>query len=266
MHPKTALEQLEAARPGDLDWEDPDLAAAFEIVDNDSAARELFEQRQVSDRMVGEAVRAVAIPEGLKDRLHAAVAAKTEIASAKNETPPSQTRQILRTVAIAVLTCSFVLGFWFIQSRTPQLELAEVQSEIPFESDELAGLPRFEGSFDPILPSGGWLDERRISFGTVIKGFPTNAAPHTLAVREFRFRDPRDSRRSDLRGVLVTIPSERLNSVPEGRSFMDGTYRSMATRHGLAIRSWQEDGLVYVCLVPISQQEALIRALEVRPV
>ncbi len=268
MHPKTALEQLEAARPGFLDREDPDLAAAFALIENDPVARKQFERRQATDRKIGEAVRAVPVPEGLQDRLHAAVASKAQVSSNSNNNqgPASRSRRIYRVVAAAVLTCSFVLGFWLIQSQTPQLDLAEVQSSIPFESDELSTLPAFQGDFDPILPSGGWLDERRISFGSAIKGYPTNADSHSLAVREFRFRDPRDSRRSNLRGVLVTIPTAELSTIPDGRSFTDGTYRSLATRHGLAIRSWREDGLVYICFVPITQQDALVRSLEVRPV
>ncbi|WP_166820314.1 DUF3379 domain-containing protein [Thalassoroseus pseudoceratinae] len=268
MHPKTALEQLEAARPGFLDREDPDLAAALSAIEDDPAACKLFEQRQATDRLIGETIRSVPIPEGLRERLHAAVTEKTQVANTPDspQKPTTRSRRYFRGVAAAVLTFSFVLGFWLIQSQPSQIDLVEVQTGIPFETDSVNALPAFQGDFEPILPSGGWLDERRISFGPSIKGFPVDAASHSIAVREFRFRDPRSSHRSDLRGVLLTIPTDRVSSVPEGHSFMDGAYRSIATRHGLAIRSWQEDGLVYVCFVPISQQDALVRSLEVRPV
>ncbi len=56
---------------------------------------------------------------------------------------------------------------------------------------------------------------------------------------------------------MLVAPQSELAERPESQGFLDGTYTTLQTRPNIAIRSWSEGELVYVCLVPIEHFEAL---------
>jgi hypothetical protein len=60
---------IEACRPGSDDVSLPELSQLAEAIENDPAARDLFDRSQRCDAAIGAAFRDVAVPDGLADRL-----------------------------------------------------------------------------------------------------------------------------------------------------------------------------------------------------
>lgn len=122
------LEQVEACRPGSDDLRASDLSAAAEQIDRDAASRVYYTRVQKSDSRVAIAFHDVPVPDGLADRLLAAldVAAPQadSIIAPKPATPDvelprhgSSRRSLLRLAiaasVLAVIGGGLVLVNWF---------------------------------------------------------------------------------------------------------------------------------------------------------
>ncbi len=83
-----------------------------------------------------------------------------------------------------------------------------------------------------------------------------------MAVYEFSFRDPQGREPGILRGVMLVVPAAELDAVPASTSFFGAAYETVDTKPLVAIRTWTEDDLVYICLVPIQHDEALSKVLD----
>jgi hypothetical protein len=266
---RAALEKLDVVRPGSLDLDDPDLADAAAAL-SDEEIRRRFEQRQAFDRAVAEAMHDLPVPDDLRGRILGALAAAQPEPIQAAVRPVARPERISRrrllwqavAGAAAVLAAGGV-SWWVAGPGGDQLTLAELQSQAPYESDEIAALPEFSGEFRPEWPQGGWLVERRIEFVEPARGFSIHGGNHRVAVYEFHFRDPRSPRQEPARGVLLVLPAASLADPPTARSYSGGVYNPVGSRPHVASRAWREDGLVYVCLVPLRDDEALTRALQV---
>ncbi len=152
-------------------------------------------------------------------------------------------------------------GVWYFgeTAKTP-LSLAELEAVAPFAAQDLAQLANFSGSFDPVKPDGLW--KSRFQFSAP-KGFsPDRGGSDRVAVYEFRFRDPQQRSPGELRGVMLVLPRSELAEPPESKTFFDGAYVTNQAKPNVAIRSWSEGDLVYVCLVPTQDFEALNRVFD----
>jgi hypothetical protein len=271
---RAALEKLDVVRPGSLDLDDPDLADAAAAL-GDEDIRRRFEQRQAFDRAVTEAMHDLPVPDDLRGRILDALAAAQPAPSqparpaARPAVHPERIsrRRLLWQAAAGTAAVLSVGGvFWWVAGpESDRFPLAELQLKAPYGSDEIAALPVFSGEFQPEWPQGGWLVERRIEFEQPARGFSlsSHGGGQDVAVYEFHFRDPRSPRQEPARGVLLVMPATSLTDPPTARSYSGGVYNPVSNRPRVASRAWREDGLVYVCRVPLGDVEALIRALQV---
>lgn len=81
------LQRIDACRTGSEDFDDPGLALAKELENQE--ARELYDRVQAMDRALGEAVHEVPVPAGLSERLLAHLAATQIVDAAVQEPTPS---------------------------------------------------------------------------------------------------------------------------------------------------------------------------------
>lgn len=260
MDRKTALDILEVARPNSADTEDPRLAAALDALSSDEVGRQALERMQELDRQLADAVQDVPVPEGLEQRLLASLAAAHS--SIPNENVPPNRRRVLWRALAAAAVLLFAAGWWFWPSAANQVALVEFETAAPFAADKLSTLTAFAG--DPHqLPDGGWLDPQRVLFTRTVKTFPYGTA--TAHVYEFHFTDPRAAHRGPVRGVLYVLPRESVAAAPVSLTFHDGMYAVNQSKPQVAIRSWTERDLVYVCMVRIEDFDSLAQALDVAP-
>jgi hypothetical protein len=273
---RAALEQLDVVRPGSADLDDPDLADAAAAL-SDEEVRRHFEQRQGFDRAVGEAMRDVPVPDDLRGRILDALASADDANAERPAASPavqpervSRRRLLWQSAAgVAAVLAAAGVWWWVAGQGGERITLAELQSSAPYESGEVAALPVFAGAFDPQWPQGGWLVERRIDFALPARGFSVPVSvggedgADLAAVFEFRFRDPRNPRGEPARGVLLVLPASSVADPPSARSYSGGVYNPVRGRPHVVGRAWRENDLVYVCLVPLRDDEALARALQV---
>jgi hypothetical protein len=262
---------LELIRTDGSEFQHPDFAEALALVESDEEAREIFARRQRQDREIARAMEAVSVPEGLKDRLNAALANETvdKSRAAEVSTLPKRfsRRWILSACVVMASGLLAAIGVWFWGERPePLLNLAELANEAPFEEAEVANLSAFQGSFDPVKPGDYWMSDQLFAFSSPAKGFtPNREGSDRVAVYEFFFRDPRPQIPGTLRGVMLVIPQSEVADKPESQRFLDGNYVTYQSRPTVAVRSWSEGGFVYVCLVPIEHYEALTEVFDAVP-
>lgn len=268
MDRQTALDKLELLRPDANAFQDPDFAEALAYLETDESARAVFARRQEQDRQIAIAVQDVPIPEGLQERLLQSIdeqeSADSNRVAGKPAPPKMARRRWLISALIVMASCLLAaLGLWLFQPPAPELlTLEELELTAPYGEQEFSQLDAFEGDFEPAIPGNLWRSERRFTFSSP-KGFsPDRKGRDRVAAYEFFFRDPQKKHAGKLRGVMLVVPASELQSVPESTSFYGTSYKTVRTQPHVAIRSWKEKDLVYICLAPIQHDEALGNALD----
>lgn len=260
MDRQTALDRLELIRLDGTEFQHPDFAEAFALLETDEEARDTFARRQRQDQGIAQAMQAVPVPDGLRARLNAALANAVE-PKADPVTPPTKVNRRWALSALVVLASCIVaaIGVWFWGERPePLLTLAELLNRAEYDEELLAKLPAFNGNFDPLKPSGLWTSDILFRFKSPAKGMaPNRAGMERVAVYEFYFHDPQGQHPGTLRGVLLVAPRSALADPPESQGFLDGNYTPHPKMQTVAVRTWSEGDLIYVCLVPIEHYEAL---------
>ncbi len=205
------------------------------------------------------------MPGDLKQRLVAALEENPVRVpeSSPGEKSPVRRRWMLSALVVLASSLLAAVGIWLFYEPEPRLlTVQELENSAPYTEAEFARLQAFSGPFEPRLPEGLWVMDRRFHFSSA-KGFaPNPEGADRVAVYEFHFRDPRQPRAGVLRGVLLVLPKSGLEAAPESQSFFDGTYTTTQAQPRVAIRAWTERDRVYVCLVPMADFDALSRALE----
>lgn len=272
MDRQTALDRLELLRMDGNEFQHPDFADALAFLETDEEAREIFARRRRQDHSIALAMQAVSVPEGFKTRLDAALAKgsaqRTESASVATQPTKQSRRWVLSSLVVLASCLLAAIGVWFWGERPEGLlNLAELANQAPFEKDEFAKLPTFQGSFDPVKPPGPWLSDQLFAFSSPAKGFaPNRAGSDRVGVYEFYFRDPKQQQPETFRGLMLVAPQSEVAEVPESRGFLDGNYTTHQSKPTIAIRAWAEGDFVYICLVPIEHYEALMNVFDVLPV
>jgi hypothetical protein len=287
---RTARDILDVIRPGAVDPADAEVSAAVAHLEDCDDCLLALRAHQALDRRIGRAIRDVPVPSGLRERLHAALAeSAAECAGGSAETvstaasnagsipvgaaipAPSmdasgrprrrgRTRGV-RLAAVAAAVVLLVTAVWFFNREGgPRATLARVYAEAPLDP---AVIEPFEGSFDPVLPSGGWMSR------VVIAPKPTGSSlglggEHVVALYRFRFRG-RDG--AAVYGVLAVAPAESIDAsrvLPSSFEAADADYpdRRMADGRPLGARAWSSDGFVYICFVPADRLDELGQLLD----
>lgn len=280
---RTARDILDVVRPGAVDPDDADVAAAATHLEDCDDCLLALRSQQALDRRIGRAIRDVPVPQGLRERLHAGLeetAAATspvsggelEAVPAGESTPtgspdpdpakPLRRRRWTRWAAVAAMLMLLVGGLWFFNGDSgPQASLARVYAEVPLDS---AGAEPFDGSFEPVLPPGGWgsrVDMARKPIGSDLE----LGGEHVVALFRFRFRG-RDG--AAVNGVLAVAPVETIDAdrpLPSSFDAADADYPPRRTASGqqLGGRAWEADGFVYVCILPADRLDELGQLLDV---
>lgn len=271
MDRQAALDQLELIRPDANEFQDPDFAEAAQYLETDESAREVFLRRQEQDRQIAQAVRDVPVPEGLKARLLAAIAEnpaheKVQVAELPRGVKTTRRRWLISALVVTASCVFALLGVWLFHDPEPKLlALGELERDAPFIEAEIAELKPFQGEFEPAPPGGLWSSARRFTFSPA-KGFaPNRAGIDRVAVYEFTFRDPKNPRAGEWRGVMLVVPKSLLNAAPEADSFFASAYKTVNTKPHVAIRTWTENDLVYISMTGIEDDEALGNVLSSIP-
>eukprot|EP00913_Durusdinium_trenchii_P008908 g8374.t1 len=265
---KEIAAQLDAARPGFDDDQSSDLRSASAHIDDCSDCRREFQARQTLDLRISDAMRDVAIPDGLKERLfeslnlggaafsssdskhHEAIPVEP-VARVNSKTGFNDVR--VRIAAAVSVSAVLVAALCFLfPPRTPhaRFTLSDVRHSADLRLDTL---PAFDGNFEPELPKGPWLRSPQITVVTPPKGDLKNKAGlHRSASYAFRVRDQHGR---VYHGVLLAIPRSMLDDEPDRDAFdsaddEQGKYLSKAGGkfHSVA---WKEGKFVYVCFISV---------------
>lgn len=287
---RTALELLEAARPGTDDLSEPELQPVGAHLQNCPRCEAAYRRRQTLDRAIGHAIRDVPVPSGLKqrllDRLEASPSVETSTAAPSSaalveERPvresvaaPAESEPVAAPgefypagrsrrrwgrallAAAAGLVVAFV-GVWQFGGGG-KVGVEELR-EIP--EWNFAALPEFDNSFSVPSPYG-WTDDRGLHFGRGIKGVSVAGRPQMAAARRFRLTLPHSR---SVEGILLIIPKSRVRGAVTATSISDA--RSMYRgKSEFASAAWAENEMVYVCFAESARDlELLQRALRISP-
>lgn len=270
---RTALEILDAVRPDFADRMEPEVSAASDHIESCRRCEDHFLARRHFDRRLGQVMRDVPVPAGLKSRLLAEVAtpraceeqdATTEqpaaLAGAVAVTPdaplaspmpdpPGRRQQrgrrralLLALASTALLLLAAVTFFLARASQAPAWTMAELRHDAGTAFQDFDDLPVFDGGFDPRLPEYGWETSRAIAIARQPRGFPPGTGPHAAALYYFALRDGRPGR---VDGILLVTPKQNIAEPPANQRF-----NAQGVGSGpVSTVAWTEGEYVYVCVV-----------------
>lgn len=282
MDRQTALDILEAVRPGTADEAEPEVLAAVEAVRHDRAAAATLARRQDVDCRIAAAMQDVAVPPAAKAQLlarmlHAAPSLAAEPAAANppaetavvheptpvpavasssdspalpgadvRRTPPSNRRltrrHVLRAAAAVALLVLIAAGFLWRQ-RASGFGPTVTLDQIARSVPTIDVDPQpFTGRFEPSLPATSGWSNVRFA-----------AAPQAVLVGDPPQRQAAAypfaiavRRGQTVQGWILTAPVDRVSDPPPADSFQ---LSSVRYENGLASVAWTEGKLVYVCVV-----------------
>jgi hypothetical protein len=238
MNCRNALDTLEAVEVGALAPTDAVALEADRHRSQCAACQAAWPVRQQWEHRLSEAMTAVPIPVGLRERLQQACEAPV-IASAVPS--PGRKRWRRWSVAAMVLLFAIGVGWWF--RPLPQFSdqdllaamTADVQSSTPFT-----------GRFRPQLPE---LWKRYYELNpNLIRGFPAGDHPAAGMVALVPFQFQTGDRQPAVRGRLLILRRDQFRGTPTAISFAAAAVYYTRTSGAYAL--WTEGDLLFVCLVP----------------
>jgi hypothetical protein len=207
----TIRQQLDAIRPDSDDRSDAGLREASAHLDRCSHCREVFEARQEFDREVGRQMRDVPLPEGLKERLLAALQAAPPVSPGSREPAarrPSRRRPLRAWPLVAAgLLAAVALGWAVLRPGETPLSLEAARTTV---AEQMANerLDPFDGSFDATVnPTWSGL----LKLTPECRGIDVNGSGrHDAAVYGFSARVGH----RPLKGTLVVFATGRISNPP----------------------------------------------------
>ena len=255
----TALEILEVVRPDSADRMEPEVVEASDHVENCRLCEDHFLARRHFDRRLGQMMREVPVPPGLKSRLLAELGfpetSPDPVADAEPipvrlaepdeaSVPQGRARRRARMLAFvsSALALTVLVTFFVVRSsQSPAWTLAELRHEARTAFQSFEELPIFNGDFDARLPEHGW-ESRAISIVEPPRGFPPDLARHSAALYYFALRD---GRRPPVVGILLVTTKQSVTEPPENPYFNAEGVGSGP----LSTVAWTEGEFVYVCVI-----------------
>ena len=248
-----ARQMLDAARPDRSDWDAPEQREAVAHVEECSQCGALLSARDRFDGRVAEAMQDLPIPDGLKDRLLAAIESDSDPDALSDRVAAPRSKRSgwvwITTTAAAIM---IALGGWYLRgpiaTPVPLDELfTQLEASLPpasaAEADDVRD--EFDQWFDATPADPVWRDAVAIAspLGLDLDG---NAGDEAAA---FRF----DARR--VSGWLVVLPREQVESPPDAAQ-PSHAYQRYGPRTQVA---WSRGDHVYVCVLERGTMNDLLR-------
>lgn len=269
----STLEILDCVRPNSDDLLLPEMAEARTHLESCSTCQSEFAERQQFDLRISKAIVAVALPNGLEDRVRKAVSAVAQsqpqsIDGSESE-PSLETRRTVADLSAkrrslrrwgksAVAVALLLMGVWmWVPPSGPTFSVAQILTQIP--TDVPAASP-FDGAFDLPLPTD-W-SNASLRYLSDWRGQNLDERPdHDVALRVFRFTSRRGA---TVDGLIAVMPANRVSPAPTSTVFSATTpsYPARDDQKFVAV-AWQEADVVFFCLVPdsVGDLELLQRSL-----
>jgi len=266
---RTALEILEVARPGSGDLADPELAEAAAHIESHAECQQEFLRRQQLDRKIGAAMRDVPVPQNLKTRLLAELAARsasTEVVESVTVAAPSaepttdlRRRNWVRlVVGTAACIAVGVIGWQFLPGDPVQFDIVG----LPDQVKKLIADETLEFDFDKLTKfDGSYAGELQRDWAPPLNGLPhvgpksyqyqdADGAKLAIAMYQFRFKHGA----APVTGYLLVLPA-RLVKQDQLPASTSPSISSAVIGARMTTLSWIEDGFVYICVVPSGHEK-----------
>lgn len=252
MDRRTALERLDAVRPGSDDLSDPEMAGVRDALAGDDELRSEFDHLREWDRGLAAAMHGAPVPAGLKDRL------LTRLAEPGPGPPARATslgrRRMLASLATIAAGVAAATVYWTVTDSHEPVTLAEARDAAAGLLDPRAeGVP-FNGDFEPKLPDSSW--ESRLTVVPRRFGLLGENGEHRAAAWRVS-----SGGRAAWQAVLVAIPIDDVASPPVADAISDRDYLPPGQMAGLQSVSWTQGDFVYVCVVERGGLDALMDEL-----
>ncbi|MEX1231726.1 MAG: hypothetical protein WEB58_15870 [Planctomycetaceae bacterium] len=266
---------LDAAQADARDLWEPEVAPAAVHLKTCRDCQLSLRKKNRFDHAFGVAVRDVAVPAGLKQRMLAAIAADSpggssshsfgdepveskaeSLVALKEETPVVETSAVQDSIAsptmrvrrrrfgwisTAALMLLAALGaFWFWPAGGEPVALDELLSGFAVQGQYQTP---FDENFAVKLPAEGW-DSKRLKIDGPFGYATANARQDQAAVYRFQLA----SRRQPLQGKLVVIPLSRVANPPRTSTIFEVTAES-SSDGSYSHAAWTEGEFVFVCYV-----------------
>ncbi len=260
-----ARSRLDASRPHQQDWDEPELRGAADHVRQCHECQRILSRRDAFDQRVASAMRQIDLPDGLRLRLDAALAGTAQAnhttapgsaipaAAEPAATAPAQAlpqrqwrRRLVVWVAPVAACLMLALGtmWWLGNPAAGEMSITEVyhvlEERYPAGAAPLSAsdLPPFDGDFTPAVTSVVW--QEVIDPATGPRGIDLDGKPgHEAAVYAFQAGHGR------IRGLLLVLPRSSVREPPESRvpDFANAGY--LPRPHVV----WSSDEHVFLCVL-----------------
>ncbi|MBS0202166.1 MAG: hypothetical protein JSS49_04640 [Planctomycetes bacterium] len=212
----------------------PDAQAALRHASDCPDCHRILESRQQFDRTVASSMIDVPLPQGLNERLLAAVGTTPAPAPVASPSPRRHSRRWLAAGVIATLVPLLLFVFTprpHILTNADIRELAANLSSLSVDSQQVA-----------FIPPSGWRSQRSIQLVQPARLANVNGA--TVPVLGFELSTDRRAPRST--GFLIRLTPSQWHSTLEATSMISATvqYESFGTWV-----VWREGDTVFVCVL-----------------
>lgn len=237
------IEQVEACRPGSDDLRDEAFSLAAERIAHSGEARRLFERVQRSDTNIAIAFHDLPVPEGLADRLLAALGAASPAVAPGEATSPATValaakptpRRLWLRLAVAASLLAILGGAWAIVGQlapysNQQCLAAVAQASAKLQADRWTSIKT--------TPAPASRRPLTRLFGSV-KGWQPAALLGDDQAVAYRFTNGAT--------LLVCQPRKQLPPLPTAPPAVPQQKAQQSS--GTHIGMWQADGLVHVLVM-----------------
>ena len=240
---QTALQTIEMHPNEVLDWRSIDQDAVQEHLAICSLCQNAAAEIHEWDSRLQSVMTAVAVPEGVRERLLALLSQSTLAAGAASLPLPPARRALKWVFSGLSLSVALAAGLFFWSNSPSQFQTAAVGTEAAafFRDHPVGERPAFDRSFSATLDDERW---QRVCAAPAVGLDLDGRAGHDVAAYQVHIPSLR------FRGWLVMVPVSRISDVPESQVPVSNNYSQVAC--------WRDDNYVYVCVATEGSLKTLI--------